>query len=229
MRALALATTLLLLLPAVALAEDGPDATHEIRHDAIDAARQNCEGHLDDRRKWIEACTTAIESKRYNDPKVLSELYSELGWADIELALSTDKNFDKAIGDLDEAARIDPVNQYAFLNRAAAYMYRGDYQHSLDDANMVTRLDPKEGKAFAIRCTGWRKLNKPQIAIQQCQQAIALGLIKAWLYSELGAAYEAAGDSLGAQQAYRRALGLERDFPDAVDGWRRVTHTPPPV
>jgi len=226
MRALALA---ILLLPAVALAAELGDVTHEARQDSIDAARQTCDRYLADSRRWIEACTIAIDSKRYRDPKELSDLYTSRGWGDIELALNTDKNFDKAIADLDEAARLNPNNPYAFLNRAAAYMYRGDYQRSVDDADVTTRLDPKEGKAFATRCTDWLKLHKPQAAIQQCQQAIALGLIKPWVFCDLGAAYEAAGDAMGAQHAYRRALGLDRNFRDAVAGWRRVTHTPPPV
>ena len=225
----ALAVAVILLWPATALAAEPGDATHEARQDSIDAAKQTCDRYLADSRRWIDACTIAIESKRYENPNDLSDLYTSRGWGDIELALGTDHNFGNAIADLDAAARLNPKNPYAYLNRAAAYMYRGDYQHSLDDADVVTRLDPKEGKAFAVRCTDWTKLGKPQTAIGQCQEAIALGLIKPWVYSDLGAAYEAAGNAPAAQQAYRRALGLDRKFPDAVAGWRRVTHTPPPV
>ena len=226
MRELLLATALLLVTTA-AVAQDGQAATREILHDAIDGARQNCEAHLDDRRNWIAACTAAIDSKRFADPVVMSELYTERGWARIELALGTDNNFDDAIADLSEAARISPDNAYAFLNRANAYMYRGDYQRSLDDTDVVIRLVPTEGKAHNVRCTDFMKLGQPKVGVSECLSAIRLGEEHPWTYVDLGLAYEADGDRQNAEAAYRHALSLDSDWADARQGLQRLNHQPP--
>jgi tetratricopeptide (TPR) repeat protein len=215
-----LAFAALLLLPGVTLAGDRHD-------DAIDAAVQRCENSLDDAQSWVDACTAAIESRRYRDPRELSRFYSNRGFGDINLALATDRNFDKAIADLNEAVRILPENQYAFLNRANAYMYRGEFQRSLEDTDVVVRLDPKEGKAHAVRCTDFTKLNQPKIAIQECDGAIALGEQHPWNYVDLGLAYEAAGDQKSAETAYRRALSLEPGYGDAQKGLDRLARKSP--
>jgi serine/threonine-protein kinase len=217
MRALVL--TVLLALPVSALAED--------RHDAVDGAIRHCQSGDANATLWIATCTTAIDSGRVHDPHLLSWLYSNRGFGNINLALGTDNNFDNALVDLNEAVRIDPDNQYAFLNRANAYMYRGEYQRSLDDTNVVIRLDPKEGKSYSVRCTDLTKLGRPQEGIAACQQAIDLGEQQPWTYCYLGAAYEAAGDLTNAERAYRQALSLDSEFSDAVAGLRRVRREPP--
>ncbi len=97
----------------------------------------------------IEACTRAIDSKKYNGKKnarVLSLLYTNRG---VEYEIK--KEFDKAIADHDQAIKIDPKNPAAYNNRGNAYMGKQDYQHAIADFDQAIKLNPKYAEAFFNR------------------------------------------------------------------------------
>jgi len=104
----------------------------------------------------IEACTRAIESKKFNGAKqkrVLSLLYTNRG---VEYEIK--KDFDKAIADHDQAIKIDPKNPAAYNNRGNAYAGKQDWEHAIADFDMAIKLNPKYAEAFFNR--GQAKRNK---------------------------------------------------------------------
>jgi tetratricopeptide (TPR) repeat protein len=97
----------------------------------------------------IEACTRAIESKKFNGPKqkrVLSLLYTNRG---VEYGIK--KEFDKAIADHDQAIKIDPKNPAPYNNRGTAYAAKQDYERAIADYDQAVKLNPKYAEAFFNR------------------------------------------------------------------------------
>jgi tetratricopeptide (TPR) repeat protein len=104
----------------------------------------------------IEACTRAIDSKKYSKKKfkrTLSLLYTNRG---VEYAIK--KEFDKAIADHDEAIKVDPKNWAAFNNRGNAYVGKRDYDRAIADYDEAVKLNPKYADAYYNR--GLAKRNK---------------------------------------------------------------------
>jgi tetratricopeptide (TPR) repeat protein len=97
----------------------------------------------------IEACTRAIDSKKFNGAKqkrVLSLLYTNRG---VEYEIK--KDFDKAIADHDQAIKIDPKNPAPYNNRGNTYVAKQDYEHAVADFDMAIKLNPKYAEAFFNR------------------------------------------------------------------------------
>jgi tetratricopeptide (TPR) repeat protein len=97
----------------------------------------------------IEACTKAIDSKKYNGAKnkrVLSLLYTNRG---VEHEIM--KELDKAIADHDQAIKIDPKNPAPYNNRGNAYAGKADWEHAVADFDMAIKLNPKYAEAFFNR------------------------------------------------------------------------------
>ena len=97
----------------------------------------------------IEACTRAIDSKKYNGAKqkrVLSLLYTNRG---VEYELK--KDFEHALADHDQALKIDPKNPAAYMNRGNTYASQGDFEHAIADFDQAIKFNPKYAEAFFNR------------------------------------------------------------------------------
>ena len=199
-RGLAVALVLL-LFPMTARADDTANINGALRH---------CEYGDDDAKAWIAACTDVISSAG-TDSALLSIAYTNRGFADINFALAGDNDFSKAIADEDEAIRLNPKDDVAYLNRANARWYSGDYPRALADIEQSLSFNPAEGKGHSLRCEIYAKMNRLADAISECKQAVRLGNDKAYTAIDLAAAYEASGDVAEAIAQYRHAQSLDPD------------------
>jgi len=97
----------------------------------------------------IDACTRAIDSKKYNAAKqkrVLSLLYTNRG---VEYELK--KDFEHAVADHDQAIKVDPKNAVAYMNRGNTNIAKQDYTRALADYDQAIKLNPKYAEAFFNR------------------------------------------------------------------------------
>lgn len=92
----------------------------------------------------IAACDRAIASGKFTGPG-LSYLYSDRGFMRMQKG-----EVDTALADLNEAARIDSTNFYAFWNRGAVYMVKGDFDRALEDLAAALALNPDETSRVKI-------------------------------------------------------------------------------
>ena len=102
----------------------------------------------------IEACTRAIDSKKYSARKfrrTLSLLYTNRG---VEYEIK--QEFDRAILDHDEAIKIDPKNYAAYNNRGNAYAGKRDYARAIVDYDEAIKLNPKYADALFNRSNAKR-------------------------------------------------------------------------
>jgi tetratricopeptide (TPR) repeat protein len=90
----------------------------------------------------LAACDRAIASGKFNG-RNLSLLYSDRGFLRMQK-----QELDLALADLNEAARIDPSNFYAYWSRGAVFVAKKDFDRAKDDLTTALSLNPdKDSKA----------------------------------------------------------------------------------
>ena len=105
-----------------------------------DADYQTCETETGD--DALAACDRAIAGGKFAG-RELSYLYSDRGFLRMQKG-----DLDRALADLNEAARIDSSNFYAFWNRGAVYAAKSDYGRAQEDLTTALALNPdKSSKA----------------------------------------------------------------------------------
>jgi Tfp pilus assembly protein PilF len=99
----------------------------------------------------IEACSRALQSKRYSG-HVLARLYLNRG---VERRAKED--YDAALSDFADAARIDKKYADAYFNRCSIYNFRKDYDSAVTECGQAIKLGPS---ADATVAGGSEKLGK---------------------------------------------------------------------
>jgi tetratricopeptide (TPR) repeat protein len=98
--------------------------------------------------------------------------------------------YDHAIGDYNEAIRLDPNSAPAYYNRGAAWGQKQEYDKALADFDEAIRLEPKEARIYASRAWAWNKKGQFEKAVADDNEAIRLDPTNsdvfntlAWLYA----------------------------------------------
>lgn len=84
----------------------------------------------------IDACSRVIKSGRYKG----HDLARQYLYRGVERRLKQD--YDLALADFGDAARIDKKYADAFYNRCVIYNLKGDYDHALADCSQAVKLGP---------------------------------------------------------------------------------------
>jgi len=77
------------------------------------------------------------------------------GYVNRGIAWQNKKQYDKAIGDYNEAIRLDPTFALAYNNRGNAWRDKKEYAKAIADYNDAIRLDPMYAPAYASRGAAW--------------------------------------------------------------------------
>ncbi len=194
-RALAFALFIAAFAPAAATAQD--------------AEQWNCRGDADDLDAQIKGCTQAIQSGKYRG--------KNLAWAYINRGSVYDyqRDFGRAIADLDEAIRLDPDAVAAYQNRAASYRNSGQLDRALADLNRVAQIDPSDARTFLSRGVIYFKLGDMARSIADYNTSLKLDpKFVASLYGR-GVAKLKLGDTQGGNADIRGAKAVQPSI-DAV-------------
>jgi tetratricopeptide (TPR) repeat protein len=86
---------------------------------------------------------------------------------------------DAAIADCTRAIQSGRFTGHAlalkFSNRGVEWRIKGDYERAISDYDDAIRLDPKYADAWYNRCIAYNRTQKYDLALPDCNQAIALG------------------------------------------------------
>jgi len=164
----------------------------------------------------IDACTRAINSKRYTG-HVLARLYLSRG---VERRAKED--YDAGLADLAEAIRVDKKYADAYYNRCAIFNFKKQYESAITECSQAIKLGPsadatvageseKLSKDRAIsdyyRERGFAFLKKDDLvhAFVDLDNAIRLNPDNGRALKTRGMAYEAKGDTKRAEADYAAA------------------------
>jgi tetratricopeptide (TPR) repeat protein len=112
----------------------------------------------------------------------LAVIVAAVGWcggAAAEEDLCAYGSGDAAIADCTRAIQSGRFTGHAlalkFSNRGVEWRLKGDYARAISDYDEAIRLDPKYADAWYNRCIAYNRQQKYDVALPDCNQAIALG------------------------------------------------------
>jgi tetratricopeptide (TPR) repeat protein len=116
----------------------------------------------------LESCTVLIEAGGQSSQARVAAFNSR-GNAHL-----SQRNYDRAIDDYNEAIRLDPTYAIGFNNRGLAYQRKGQSDRAIEDYDEAIRLNPGYALAFANRATARQAKGRVDLAIEDCDKAIGL-------------------------------------------------------
>jgi tetratricopeptide (TPR) repeat protein len=84
------------------------------------------------------------------------------------------QDYDRAIGDADKAAQLDPKNAAAYENRSTAYRKKKNFDQVIADASEAIRLDPKNFAAYVNRSEAYAAKHEYSKALADASRALEL-------------------------------------------------------
>jgi formylglycine-generating enzyme required for sulfatase activity/lipoprotein NlpI len=159
----------------------------------------------------IAGCTALIKSNTKNS-QILAIAYNNRG-----NAYTSERQYDLAIADYDEAIKINPTYAKPFNNRGVAYQKQGNYDLALKDFAAAITIDPNYADAFANRAEIYQKQADYPTALKDFDQAIKLQPSMAAVWNERCWARAIVGQLQGALTDCSEAIRLEPNLAAAFD------------
>ena len=116
------------------------------------------------------------------------------------------KEYDIAIGDINDALRLDPRRRSAWNNRGGVWHAKKDYDKAIADFTEAIRLDPKREGPYYNRGHAWYAKKEYDKAIADYNEAIRLDPKHALAFNNRGIAWRA-------KKEYDKAIA---DFTEAI-------------
>ncbi len=121
-------------------------------------------------------------------------------------AFAHKREYDKAIGDLSHAIRLDCKIAKVYRLRGIIYQSKQEYQRAIEDLSEAIRLEPKDLYTYVVRASVYLTTEQFGKAVEDLSQGIRLDPADADKYYHRGLAY-------CGEQAYDKAI---EDFSMAV-------------
>lgn len=193
--------------------------------------------------KCIETCEKAIEVGRENkaDFTLIAKAYARIGNAyykqkDLKNAvkyynhsLSEHRNPDilkkrqqveKEIKDEELKAYVNPEEAEKEKNLGNEAFKKGDFPTAMRHYNEAIKRNPTDPRLFRNRALCYSKLMEFQLALNDCDQAIKLDANFVRAYVQKGAILTLMKEQAKAMSAYAKAIELQPDCQEAIDGYR---------
>jgi tetratricopeptide (TPR) repeat protein/WD40 repeat protein len=209
-------------------------ATDSIKHTEMDAgARWAICRMLLLRLKMDSAVLFAEKGRVYWHELGLLDSYTELN--NRAMALMSANLADRALAILDIGARIFPRDARLHLNRAGIFMREKKWAGAIEEASRCLALEPDNEKALNFRAYARIELEEFELALEDCNQALAIKpgefanlRNRSGCYRALGRIEEADADSAAADRARQsEGDGVESAFEPSNRPSRYDAHEEP--
>jgi len=192
----------------------------------------------------IALCEKAIEVGRENkaDYTLIAKAYARIGNAYAKMkdnrkalkyydhSLSEHRNPDvlkkklqteKEIKEQDELSYINPEEGEKEKNLGNEAFKKGDFPMAMKHYSEAIRRNPKDAKLFRNRALCYSKLMEFQLALKDCDESIKLDPAFVKAYVQKGNILMVMKDSGRAMSSFAKAIELEPDCQEAIDGYRQ--------
>jgi tetratricopeptide (TPR) repeat protein len=137
------------------------------------------------------------------------------------------KEFDIALGDCNEAIRLDPTSTSVYSNRGNLWYHKREYDKAIADYNEASRLDQKFASPYFNVGVAWYDKKEYDKAIADYNEAIRLDPKDAIAYSNRGCAWCYKKEYAKAIADFSEAIRLDPKYAIAYDNrgesWRYKT------
>ena len=127
-------------------------------------------------------------------------------------AYSSDKRFDKAIEEYNEALKINKSSSKIYYHRGLAYEMKNNFNQAIRDYDKTIELDPKNGYAYGNRGFAYIRNKETNKAIEDYVKTIELVPNQVISYQNLAEAYILAKDYNKSLINAQEALKLSKDI-----------------
>lgn len=138
-------------------------------------------------------------------------------------AFRSSRQYDKAIADYIAATEADPKMDVAFYELGATYQALNQHAKAADAFGKAIALKSNNADYFYGRCVSYSWLGNIKSAINDCEAASRLRPGSAEMLGVLGRLYEDSGQKQRAIETYRKALAINPNQPEAIDGLKALT------
>lgn len=114
-------------------------------------------------------------------------------------------DWDRALGDFQEALKLKPKSATPQIQVAEVYLNRKDFEAAMDHSERALALEPQNPDAAKVAGLSAYALNKPDLAVQYFQKAVAVRSKDAALHYWLGMALYALRDARRSLDEFYRA------------------------
>lgn len=129
-----------------------------------------------------------------------------------------EEDYNRAILFYDEAIKIDPKYEYAYLSRGSAYHNLEKYDKAIEDYSKAIEYNPEDLVAYINRGIAYGKIEKYGKAIEDYSKAIELKPEDVDVYLFRGDAYLNLKEHDKAIESFSKAIALKSDSITAYSG-----------
>ncbi|GAA3866151.1 tetratricopeptide repeat protein [Streptomyces lacrimifluminis] len=172
-------------------------------------------------RDLLDALAADAEGRERGEDGVLGALALLLGRAGLDArgqavarmlrgrALRMSGEYDKALGEYEQAIALDPGLERAYYGRGVTRAEQGDYAAGVSDLDRADELAPDTARVLFVRGDYHRILGHHEEAVRDLDRAVALGPDLAGAWASRGVTRHATGDTERALADLDRALELD--------------------
>jgi tetratricopeptide (TPR) repeat protein len=171
-----------------------------------------CQGTNDDAATACIYCGQTLK-KRGWWRRILDSLAGDQSLAHTRAGrkLREQGRIDEAIGEFNEAIRINPTLAAAFDNRAFAYLMRDQYDEAVADLNEAIRLNPQDAYYHNSRGGTYTEMGQYDRALKDLSEAIRLNPRLAAAYENRALTYTSLGRGAEAEEDVKQVARLGVD------------------
>jgi tetratricopeptide (TPR) repeat protein len=167
-----------------------------------DALRQCTAANLSSEQR-LAICTAVIEADQ-ETWKNLAIAYDRRG-----IIYFDRRDYDRALADFDEAAKLDPTNVDPLNGRGRTYLAKGQFDRAIAEFDLALALNPGFAIGFNNRGIAYQNKGEADRAIADYNQAIELRPEYSNAFANRGRAYQNKGNQAQAAADYDRAIELD--------------------
>jgi len=130
---------------------------------------------------------------------------------------------EKLLKDRARMAYIDPEISLQEKQKGNDFFLKGDYPTAMKHYSEAIRRNPDDAKLYSNRAACYQKLAEPHLALKDCDECIRLEPSFVKGYIRKGFALLAMRDTSKAKTSFEKALELDPNSSEAIDGFRKCS------
>jgi tetratricopeptide (TPR) repeat protein len=126
------------------------------------------------------------------------------------------------------AIQLNPLLEWAYVDRAGAYLKQGEYNRAIADCNKAIEVNPKRAEAYVDRASAYLYMGEYNMAIVDYNRAIEINPELAEVYYNRSFAYQEQGYINQAKADLEKCITLTND-PQLIEMVRQAIQKLPSV